>query len=56
VDDQKLVDAKRKTKRKLKIFLKSNKRSNLDHLFPGNGARQRGLLTVYMRIKLRLDL
>jgi hypothetical protein len=43
-DDQKLVDAKRKTKRKLKIFTKSNKRLNLDHLFPDNGARKRGLV------------
>jgi hypothetical protein len=42
--------------KKLKIFTKNNKISNLDHMFPGNGARKRGLLTVYMRIKLRLDL
>jgi hypothetical protein len=35
---------------------KSNKRSNLDHLFPGNGARKRGLLTVNICIKVRLDL
>jgi hypothetical protein len=55
-DDQKLVDAKGKTKRKLNIFTKSNKRSNLDHLFPGNGARKRGMLMVYMRIKFRMDL
>jgi hypothetical protein len=54
-DDQSLVDAKRKTKRKLK-FTKSNKRSNLDHLFPGNGARKRGLLTVNSCHKVRLDL
>jgi hypothetical protein len=50
------VDAKRKAKRKLKITQKSNNRSNLDHLFPGNGARKRGLLTVYNRIKLQVDL
>jgi hypothetical protein len=55
-DDQKLVDAKRKIKRKLKIFTKNNKRSNLDHLFSGNSARKRGLLTMYMRIQLHLDL
>jgi hypothetical protein len=40
----------------MKITQKSNKRSNLDHLFPGNGARKRGLLTVYNRIKLQVDL
>jgi hypothetical protein len=33
-------DAKGKTKRKLNIFTKINKRSNLDHLFPGNGAKK----------------
>jgi hypothetical protein len=31
-------------------------RLNLDYLFLGNGARKRGLLTVYMRIMFRLDL
>jgi hypothetical protein len=51
-----LVDAKRKTKRKLKITQKSNKRSNLDHLLPGNGAIKRGLLVVNSYIKVRLDL
>jgi hypothetical protein len=25
-------------------------------LFPGNGARKRGLLTVYIRMKLHMDL
>jgi hypothetical protein len=30
-----------------------NKKSNLDHLFPGNGARKRGLLTVNNCIKVR---
>jgi hypothetical protein len=29
---------------------------NLDHLFLGNGTRKRGLLTVYNRIKLQVDL
>jgi hypothetical protein len=42
--------------KKLKITKKSNKRSNLDHLFPGNGARKRGLLTVNSCIKVCLDL
>jgi hypothetical protein len=35
---------------------KSNKRSNLDHLFPDNGDRKRGLLTVNSCIKVHLDL
>jgi hypothetical protein len=46
-------------KEKLKENLKSqksNKRSNLDHLFPGNDARKRGLLTVNSCIKVHLDL
>jgi hypothetical protein len=55
-DYQGLVDAKRKTKGKLKITRKGNKKSNLDHLFPGNGARKRGLLTVNSCIEFRLDL
>jgi hypothetical protein len=29
---------------------------NLDYLFPDNGTRKRGLLTVDYRIKVRLDL
>jgi hypothetical protein len=29
---------------------------DLDCLFPGNGARKRGLLTVYYRIKVHMDL
>jgi hypothetical protein len=29
---------------------------NLDYLFPGNGARKRGLLTVYIRVKVQVDL
>jgi hypothetical protein len=37
-------------------YIKSNKRSNLDHLFPGNGARKRGLLMVYNHIELQVDL
>jgi hypothetical protein len=39
--------------KKLKITRKGNKKSNLDHLFPGNGARKRGLLTVNNYIKVR---
>jgi hypothetical protein len=31
-------------------------RLNLDYLFPGKGARKRGLLTVDYRIKVHLDL
>jgi hypothetical protein len=49
-----LVDAKRKTKRKLKIFTESNKRLNLAHLFPGNGTTKSCLLMVYMRINFVL--
>jgi hypothetical protein len=41
---------------KTENYTKSNKRLNLYHLFPGNGARKRGLLTVYNRIKLQVDL
>jgi hypothetical protein len=46
---------KEKLKENWKLH-KSNKRANLDHLFPGNGARKRGLLTVNSYIKVRLDL
>jgi hypothetical protein len=46
---------KRKIKRKTDIY-KYNTRLNLNYSFPGNGARKGGLLTVYMCIKLRLDL
>jgi hypothetical protein len=31
-------------------------RLNLDYLFPGNDARKRGLLTVYIRVKVQVDL
>jgi hypothetical protein len=31
-------------------------RLNLDYLFPGNGARKRGLLTVYIHVKVQVDL
>jgi hypothetical protein len=46
---------KEKQKENWKLY-KSNRRSNLDHLFLGNGARKRGLLMVYIHIKLQLDL
>jgi hypothetical protein len=39
-----------------KYSQKSDTRSDLDCLFPGNGARKRGLLTVYIRIKVHMDL
>jgi hypothetical protein len=37
-------------------YKKGNKRSNLDHLFPSNSARKRGLLMVNSCIKVRLGL
>jgi hypothetical protein len=46
----------KENQKKTENYTKSNKRLNLDHLFPGNGARKRGLLTVYIRIKLQVDL
>jgi hypothetical protein len=46
----------KENQKKTENYTKSNKRSNLDHLFPGNGARKRGLLMVYIRIKLQADL
>jgi hypothetical protein len=44
---------KRKTE---KYSQKGDTRSDLDCLFPGNGARKRGLLTVDYRIKVQMDL
>jgi hypothetical protein len=53
----KVKGCKRKSKEKLKnIHKKSDTRLDLDCLFPGNGARKRGLLTVYIRIKVHMDL
>jgi hypothetical protein len=52
----KISRCKKKNQKKTENYTKSNKRSNLDHLFPGNGARKRGLLTVYNRIKLQVDM
>jgi hypothetical protein len=45
-----------KNQKEIENYTKRNKRSNLDHLFLDNGARKRGLLTVYIRIKLQVDL
>jgi hypothetical protein len=45
-----------KNQKKIENYTKSNKRSNLDHLFPGNGTRKRGLLTAKSCIEVRLDL
>jgi hypothetical protein len=47
---------KKKNQKKTENYTKSNKTSNLDHLFPGNGTRKSGLVTVYIRIKLQVDL
>jgi hypothetical protein len=52
----KISRCKKKNQKKIENYTKSNKRSNLDHLFPSSGARKRGLLTVYKRIKLQVDL
>jgi hypothetical protein len=49
----KVKRSKRKSKEKLK---KSDTRLDLDCLVPGNGAKKRGLLTVYIRIKVHMDL
>jgi hypothetical protein len=51
-----LRDAKEKSKQKQKYSQKSNTRLDLDFLFPGNGTRKRGLLAVYIHIKLHMDL
>jgi hypothetical protein len=42
--------------KKIKKLKNSNTRLDLDCLFPGNGARKRGLLTVDYRIKVHMDL
>jgi hypothetical protein len=53
----KVKRCKRKSKEKLKNnHKKSDTKLDLDCLFPGNGARKKGLLTVYNRIKLHMDL
>jgi hypothetical protein len=47
----------KKIKRKTEnIHTKKDTRLDLDCVFPGNSARKRGLLTVYIRIKLHMDL
>jgi hypothetical protein len=52
----KVSRCKKKNQKKTENYSKNNKRSNLDHLFPDNGSWKRGLLTVYNRIKLQVDL
>jgi hypothetical protein len=48
----------KKIKRKTKKYLhkKSDTRLDLDCLFPGNSVRKMGLLMVYIRIKVHMDL
>jgi hypothetical protein len=46
-------EIKRKTEKK--YSQKSDTRLDLDCLFPGNSARKRGLLMVFIRIKLHMD-
>jgi hypothetical protein len=36
-------------------YSQTQTRLNLDYLFPGNGARKSGLLTIKICIKFRLD-
>jgi hypothetical protein len=52
----KIKRCKRKVKRKTKNIRKHKLDRILYYLFPGNGARKRGLLTVDCHIKVRLDL
>jgi hypothetical protein len=53
----KVKRCKRKSKEKQKKYSqKSDTRLDLDCLFPGNSARKRGLLMVYIRIKVHMDL
>jgi hypothetical protein len=52
----KVSRCKKKNQKKTENYTKSNKRPNLDHLFPGNGARKRGLMMVYIHIKIKVDL
>jgi hypothetical protein len=46
----------KKNQKKNWKYSQTQTRLNLDYLFPGNGARKRGLLRVDYRIKVRLDL
>jgi hypothetical protein len=48
----KVKRCKIKSKEKMKI---SDTKLDLDCLFPGNGARKRGLLTVDYHIKVHMD-
>jgi hypothetical protein len=45
-----------KNQEKNSKYSQTQTRLNLDYLFPSNGARKRGLLTVNSCIKVRLDL
>jgi hypothetical protein len=45
----------KENEKKTEKYTKSNRRLNLDHSFPGNSARKRCLLTVYIHIKVQLD-
>jgi hypothetical protein len=45
-----------KNKNKTETYTKSNKRSNLDDFFPSNAAIKRGLLMVFIRVKVQVDL
>jgi hypothetical protein len=46
----------KKNQKKNWKYSQTQTRLNFDYLIPSNGARKRGLLTVYIRIKVRLDL
>jgi hypothetical protein len=46
----------KKNQKKNRKYSQMQARLNLDYLFPGNGARKRGLLMVDYCIKVRLDL
>jgi hypothetical protein len=50
------MQKEKENKKKTENYKKAIKKSNLDHLFPGNGTRKRGLLTVNICIKFRLNL
>jgi hypothetical protein len=51
----KIKRCKKKNQEKNWKYSQTQTRLNLDYLFPGNSTRKRGLLTVYIRIKVRLD-
>jgi hypothetical protein len=45
----------KKNQEKNKKYSQTQTRLNIDYLLPDNGARKRGLLTVKICIKFRLD-